>query len=161
MAKKTIKRLEDVQEKIEGGEDLTLQETLQTGLDIASVKSNVAPVAPVAPPVEAKGKYLNAEKNAKRVALENAIATALEAGDIEAVKKLNAERTALFAGSGRGAITEVKTEPEEFLSAESNGELRIVVKIGEKTFCGKTAVSRWAGKDRAYLYFDLKKHGLI
>ena len=109
-----------------------------------------------------KSLTLNKEKNAKRVELEDKIASALEANDIETVKKLNAERTALFTSSGRGLFTEVVTEKaEEFLSAEANGELRIVVKVGEKTFCGKTDAARWKGKDRAYLYFDLKKHGLM
>lgn len=110
---------------------------------------------------EVKAKYLNAEKNAKRIELENAIATALEEGDIAKVKELNTTRTALFASSGRSAITKVEKKPAEFLKEKPNGELRIVLKVGDRTFCGTVPVSKWDGKDRAYLYADLKKLGLL
>lgn len=66
------------------------------------------------------------------------------------------EALSIVTAQGRsGKWKAVNADPEEFLSAEANGTLRVVIAGPKKTVCLERPVTDYAKKDRKYIYQDL------
>lgn len=91
---------------------------------------------------ERGGRYLKPEDMQK-------IAELIEAGKSE-------EAMSIVTTRGRGGKWKtVDTEPEEFLSAESNGTIRVVLQGPKATVCLERSAEDYTDKKRKYIYQDL------
>ena len=90
---------------------------------------------------EKGGKYLKPEMYAELVKI-------LE-------KTGNKDALNIVQRSRSGAWKHIDAKPAEFLSGNTNGNIRIVIRTAKKTMCLERPVKDFDGKKRAYVYQDL------
>lgn len=90
------------------------------------------------------GRYLSPEKMLE-------IAKLISAGKSEDALSM------VTSGSSRGSWKVIEEKPEEFLNAESNGTIRVVILGPKGKVCLERPAEDYAKMQRKYIYHDLEK----